>query len=317
MVCSDRGLLRGGVLLPFVMTAYQRLSSLRICSGKLATAVLNHLSTAGSRSSSSRPAAAHTSSNRKVLVPICCRSMMSVARRGAPGVSWRPRAMVSPRRATLVAVRLHPCLLAWSMRNSSRKAAIRGSAGGGNPELRPLVRSAVGHGREGRGRAGSGLCPVFPAGAAWLPCAGMAEVGQKQLLAELVGRQQLRIAFPASGGDELAPAEPAPLIVVDGNHHAAGPAGSFGVLSSPEPAGFAEPLVDPADAPGMAVPARGHRLRCAAMAAVAKPCGVVALDASAPPARRRDERASGHAAVAELRPARMAPRDRPQATDGA
>lgn len=109
MVCSDRGLRRGGVLLPLVMTAYQRLSSLRICSGKLATAVLNHLSTAGSRSSSSRPAAAHTSSNRKVLVPICCRSMMSVACRGAPGVSWRPRAMVTVRGGRL-----------WSLSGSTR-----------------------------------------------------------------------------------------------------------------------------------------------------------------------------------------------------
>ena len=176
---------------------------------------------------------------------------------------------------------------------------------------------AVGHGREPQGRSSQWLLRAVPSRAASLSCAGMAEVGDEELLAEAVGLEQIGPAFPASSGEELMPAEPAALIVIDRSVHAACLAGSLGVLRSPGFARLAEPSVDPAHAPGLAVPTRGHGLRCAAVALIAQPCRVVPFSSSASSTGRRDEGPAGHAVVAELRPARVAPGDWPLVTDTA
>ena len=90
MVSSERGLDRGGVVLPLRITSSQMPSSRRICSGRSAVLAWNQRTTGGSMSSSSIPAAATTSVTVAAECLMRVSSRMSLRRIGAPGVSWMP-----------------------------------------------------------------------------------------------------------------------------------------------------------------------------------------------------------------------------------
>ena len=97
IVSSERGLRRGGVVLPLRITSSHTPSSRRIGSGSGAVLALNQRTTGGSMSSSSIPAAPIASVTVAAECLMRVSSRMSLRRIGAPGVSWMPSMIRMPR----------------------------------------------------------------------------------------------------------------------------------------------------------------------------------------------------------------------------
>lgn len=96
MVRSLRGLLRGGVVLPWRMTSNHTPSSAAMVSGRPLVLVANQPTIDGGRSSSSMPAASRASLSATVDTLSLAIASMSLQRIGAPIVSCWPSRMCTP-----------------------------------------------------------------------------------------------------------------------------------------------------------------------------------------------------------------------------